>query len=187
MYFTRIYFFISNGPHNLIFNTISPPKRLINRHKPEGGIFCIGWRLLSDEYIREGSTSMEWYANRLCLVLGTCFSTPETAGRIINTERLPKLPKHKPKDNLSHIKKITNHLTLYRNMSIFVTDQISAIDPKLVTRVWTGGCVLNVMVLTHNLAILVQVLLILCCLKHTLLIQGDVDVWSQMLLVLVLI
>lgn len=61
--------------------------------KPEGGIVCIGWRLLSDENIREGSASMECYADWLCLVLGTRFSTPVNSqpnNKYQSTSKAPK-------------------------------------------------------------------------------------------------
>lgn len=87
------FLYTTHNPYSYIFNTISPPKRLINRHKPEGGIVCIGWRLLSDENIREGSTSMEWCAKWLCLVLGTRFSTPVNSrsdNKYRSTSKAPK-------------------------------------------------------------------------------------------------
>lgn len=92
---------------------ISPPKRLINRHKPEGGIVCIGWRLLSDENIREGSTSMEWCADWLCLVLGTHFSTPVNSRPNNKCRLTSKAPKTHATQSLSHTE-ANNYKSSYR-------------------------------------------------------------------------
>jgi len=100
---------------------------------------------------------MEWCADWLCLVLGTRFSTPVNSQPNNKNQSTSKAPKDKHRTNISLTHINTNHLTLYRNMLIFVMDQISAIDLKLAIQVWMEGSALCVVVLAHNLAKLVQV------------------------------